>query len=137
VKAEKGYKFIKTAPAALICGTILMAWQIMDIASNLPKPPPKPLSAACENGRMTLTSTEKPGKEGNAACQPFVSPLIAVNQANAGALAVVPGIGAATAAKIIAYRKQHGPFHSVVDLERVPGIGRAKAARFAEYLSFE
>jgi competence protein ComEA len=72
-----------------------------------------------------------------AACQPFTSRLIAINEAAAMALSAVPGIGPATAGKIVEYREEHGPFHSAADLTLVPGIGAAKAARFAAYLSFE
>jgi competence protein ComEA len=40
----------------------------------------------------------------------------------------LPGIGPATAAKIVAYRQEHGPFQTVDDLAGVPGIGPAKLA---------
>ena len=40
----------------------------------------------------------------------------------------LPGIGPVTAQKILDYRQQHGPFHSVAELEGVPGIGPAHMA---------
>ena len=49
-----------------------------------------------------------------------------VNLAGADDLDRLPGVGPATAAAIIAYREQHGPFRSVDDLAEVRGIGRAK-----------
>jgi competence protein ComEA len=48
--------------------------------------------------------------------------------ATAEQLDALPGVGPATAAKIVAYRLEHGPFHSVDDLVGVPGIGPAKLA---------
>jgi competence protein ComEA len=41
-------------------------------------------------------------------------------------LDVLPGVGPATAAAIVAYREQVGPFAAVDDLLKVPGIGPAK-----------
>jgi competence protein ComEA len=48
--------------------------------------------------------------------------------ATAEQLDALPGVGPATAAKIVAYREEHGPFHAVDDLVGVPGIGPAKLA---------
>ena len=36
------------------------------------------------------------------------------------------GIGPVTAQKIVAYRQQHGAFHSVAELDAIPGIGPAR-----------
>ncbi|HEY4333700.1 MAG TPA: ComEA family DNA-binding protein [Ilumatobacteraceae bacterium] len=49
-----------------------------------------------------------------------------LNNATADQLDVLPGVGPATAAAIVAYRDKHGPFASVDDLLDVPGIGPAK-----------
>jgi competence protein ComEA len=52
-----------------------------------------------------------------------------LNTATAEQLDALPGVGPATAAAIIAYRRQHGPFHQVDDLAQVAGIGPAKLAQ--------
>ena len=52
-----------------------------------------------------------------------------LNTATADQLDALPGVGPATAAAIIAYRRQHGPFHQVDDLAQVAGIGPAKLAQ--------
>lgn len=49
-----------------------------------------------------------------------------LNSATADDLDTLPGVGPATAAAILAYRDQHGPFTSVDDLADVRGIGPVK-----------
>ena len=49
-----------------------------------------------------------------------------LNTADAATLDTLPGVGPATAAKILAWREQHGRFESVEDLLDVGGIGEAK-----------
>jgi competence protein ComEA len=49
-----------------------------------------------------------------------------LNTADAAALDTLPGVGPATAAKILAWRDEHGRFESVDDLLDVGGIGEAK-----------
>ncbi len=51
---------------------------------------------------------------------------ININSADATRLEDLPGVGPATAALIISYREQHGPFASVEQLADVRGIGPAK-----------
>jgi competence ComEA-like helix-hairpin-helix protein len=46
-----------------------------------------------------------------------------VNTAGAAELAQLPGLGPATAARIIEYREAHGPFTAAEALLDVPGIG--------------
>lgn len=57
------------------------------------------------------------------------SGTVNINTAGASELDRLPGVGAATAAAIIAYRDKNGPFRSVDDLGKVSGIGDAKLAK--------
>lgn len=49
-------------------------------------------------------------------------PQININTATAEELDALPGVGEVTAARIIAYRDQNGPFRTVDDLIQVEGI---------------
>ena len=49
-----------------------------------------------------------------------------LNTADAATLDTLPGVGPATAAKIIAWREQHGRFAAIEDLLAVGGIGQSK-----------
>ena len=49
-----------------------------------------------------------------------------LNSADAAALDALPGVGPATAERILAWRDANGGFRSVDDLEQVPGIGPAR-----------
>jgi len=62
---------------------------------------------------------------------------IALNNATAEQLDTLPGVGPATAAKIIADRETNGPFTSVDDLGRVAGIGPKKLEELRELVSVQ
>jgi comEA protein len=56
----------------------------------------------------------------------YQSQVVNINTADRHALARLKGIGPKTADKIIAYRDEHGAFHSVEEIMRVKGIGAKK-----------
>ena len=60
---------------------------------------------------------------------------IDLNTANEAQLDTLPGIGPATAQKIIADRTANGPFRTVDDLLRVPGIGPSKVESLKDLVS--
>jgi len=57
-----------------------------------------------------------------------------INQASVADLQVIPGIGPATARKIIAERETNGLFTSLDDLQRVKGIGPRTVEKIADYV---
>ncbi|GAA4109784.1 helix-hairpin-helix domain-containing protein [Enteractinococcus coprophilus] len=57
------------------------------------------------------------------------STTVNINTADSAALETLPGVGPATAEKIIAHREQHGSFAQLADLEAVSGIGPATLER--------
>ena len=61
--------------------------------------------------------------------------LVNINTADGPALETVPGIGPVTAAAILQYREQSGPFASVNELIEVSGIGPATLESIRPYVT--
>jgi competence protein ComEA len=66
--------------------------------------------------------------------KPLLKP-INLNSATAAELQQVPGIGPATADKILQMRKSYGAFKSVDDLLAIRGIGRKRLDKMRKYLT--
>jgi competence ComEA-like helix-hairpin-helix protein len=60
---------------------------------------------------------------------------ININTANSDELQQVPGIGPATAEKILQMRKSYGAFKSVDDLLSIRGIGKKRLEKMRKYLT--
>lgn len=86
------------------------------------------------NGKTLAIHAQKPGGGAGpavAAATPDAAPapvaaanLIDINTADASTLIKLPGVGKATAKRIIEYRAANGPFKRVDDLVKVRGIGK-------------
>jgi competence protein ComEA len=87
------------------------------------------LAAPIADGEQVLVPAVLPPAaahaQGGAGTVPTGAPAgpIQLSSATAEQLDSLPGIGPATAAKILDYRTTHGAFHSVDELDEVPGIG--------------
>jgi competence protein ComEA len=77
--------------------------------------------AAAAAGGASVSGGASPGAGAQAAA-------VNINTATAEQLDALPGVGPATAAKIVAERQANGPFSSAEDLGRVAGIGPKKLA---------
>jgi competence ComEA-like helix-hairpin-helix protein len=62
-------------------------------------------------------------------------PRLDLNRASETELQALPGIGPALAARIVQWRREHGPFETVEALEQVPGVGPALRARLAPHVT--
>lgn len=62
-------------------------------------------------------------------------PLINLNTASQVDLEALPGVGPVTAASIVTWRTENGPFTSVEELLEVPGIGDARLADIAPFVT--
>jgi len=58
-----------------------------------------------------------------------------LNTATSEQLQQVPGIGPATAGKIVQMRKTYGPFRSVDDLLAIRGLGAKRLEKMPKYLT--
>ena len=86
------------------------------------------LAAPLADGEQVLVPAR--GAAGSAAGgAPSPTAPLDLNTASEEQLDALPGVGPATAQKIIDYRQAHGPFRSVDELEAVPGIGPSKLAQ--------
>ncbi|MEV4251936.1 ComEA family DNA-binding protein [Spirillospora sp. NPDC049652] len=97
-------------------GALNLARKLMDgeqIAVGIHPPAPPPGQGPAPPGGTT------PGPPSGTSP---ASPLD-LNTATAEQLDQLPGVGPVLARRIIDYRTQHGPFHSVDQLQDVPGIG--------------
>ena len=60
--------------------------------------------------------------------------MVNLNKATQTELEELPGIGVATALKIINYREENGEFKTIEDIKNVNGIGDAKFNNIKEYI---
>lgn len=61
---------------------------------------------------------------------------IDLDRASAEELARLPRVGPALAARLVAYREEHGPYGSLEALDRVPGIGPTLLAAIRPHAAF-
>lgn len=67
---------------------------------------------------------------------PVLEGRINLNTASSEELQLLPGVGPATAAKIIAYRERY-PFRSILQLRRIKGIGPKRYEAMRPYLAID
>ena len=74
---------------------------------------------------------------GPGASRGFLGPPLPLdlNRATAEQLEALPGIGPALAERIVAYRRQHGPFRRLEDLTRVSGVGPKTVEALRAYVT--
>jgi len=85
------------------------------------------LAAVVEDGRQVLVPTRAPAVSAPGTTSASATPAkVNLNTATPEQLDTLAGVGPATAAKILAFREQHGGFGSVEELGDVPGIGEVR-----------
>ena len=73
----------------------------------------------------TLTVAESSVNNGN---------KLDINDATVEDLVDLKGIGNVLAERIVSYRSEHGPFHSIYELLKVEGIGEVKFGEICDYI---
>jgi competence protein ComEA len=86
------------------------------------------LAAPLADGEQVVVPARGAAAVSSPAAGASPSAPLDLNTASAEQLDALPGIGPTTAAKILAYRQEHGAFHSVEELDAVPGIGPSRIA---------
>jgi len=130
----------------------------VEVSGNIPRPgvytfpEPPTLSAVLaqagaatlsEKGETKLSSGARVEIAGEGQCRlgrmqgPQLLTLglaLNLNNATAGDLDGLPGIGPVLAQRIIEYRHKNGPFKRIDELEKVSGIGKKKLDKIKSYL---
>ena len=78
--------------------------------------------AACLAGAGAVEAQESKPRPAAPAAK-AAAPIVNINTATAAELQRLPGIGAATAGRIVDYREKNGPFSKPEELMNVRGIG--------------
>jgi competence protein ComEA len=82
------------------------------------------LAAPIADGEQIVVPARSSGAAGvSSGAAPLPTAPLDLNSASLEQLDALPGIGPATAQKILDYRQAHGSFHSLAELDAVPGIG--------------
>jgi competence protein ComEA len=87
------------------------------------------LARVLADGEQIYVDAAITNSKGVRVSSPKRSGPININRATAGEFDSLDGIGPVIAARIVDYRKTHGPFITVEDLQKVSGIGAAKFAQ--------
>jgi comEA protein len=121
------YRTVLTAVAAVVIASPVFADDAAapaksDVAAA-------PVVASADNSTQSTAETSQPSSTDQAASSAEVKAVsININTATAKQLEKVKGINAAKAKAIIKYRKKHGDFKSLNDLNKVKGFSKIKAA---------
>lgn len=127
VRAAGGFDASANAVGVNLAQPVFDGMQIYvpDLSEGAESPPP--VTSGAVSGAAGSGATRFGGN--------LFAGLVNINTATAAELEALPGIGPSTAAKIIAYREEHGPFAAVEALLEVPGIGDAKLAAIRDLIA--
>lgn len=112
----------------------------VDSARNARTASARTAKARTSKARTTNSSSRgqlpKPTNRSGTLAAPTPPLVVNVNSANATELERLPRVGPALAARIIAWREEHGPFRTLEDLRHVRGIGPSTSALLAPAVTF-
>lgn len=85
--------------------------------------------------RMQTTPTTAATAAAETVPEETVSFPVNINTADADTLTALPGIGQVLAERIVAYRRQNGPFRVIEEITKVEGIGEKKAEAILDLIT--
>ena len=116
---------------------VLSLCVVRSVASHWrPRGPTPYEAAASETGKLLAESNERRSEEARRKRPLSPDERLDPNTAPEEELDRLPGVGPATAKRIVRLREEKGAFSGVDDLLAVPGIGPATLARMAPHLEW-
>lgn len=103
------------------------------LGRNQPSAPVQVSGVSTAPRAEAQTETTQP--ETTVPTEPPVQFPVNINSANQRELEALPGIGEVLAARILAYRTEHGRFAAVEELMLVEGIGEGKLEDMLEFIT--
>lgn len=95
-----------------------------------------PGSSVAPQKTPSATSASSSGKNTSSKIKEG-EPKININTAGEAQLSRLPGVGEATAKKIIAYRQEKGRFNNIKDIMKVSGIGDKKFQNMQQFITVD
>ncbi len=86
-------------------------------------------------GQEAQTAAQQPSHPEQPAADTAAAERLNINTATAEQLQQLPGIGETFAARIVAYREEHGAFSGTSELMNVEGIGETRYEAIKDYIT--
>jgi len=93
------------------------------------------LAAPVEDGQRILVPQKAPRVAGAPASSAGPGGPVSLSSATVTELDALDGVGPMLAARIVAWREEHGGFSSVDELDAIPGIGPARFEQLRELVA--
>jgi comEA protein len=124
----------ETIGVILLAGVLVMSGMLLIKQKDAPATFTESATAGATNS--TTNSGEKSlGSSSQQVSNNKVTTLVNINTASLEELDTLPGVGPATAQKILDYRNQNGSFPSKEAIDNVSGIGPSKYAQIKDLIS--